>query len=106
MSVLHITDDTFQAEVLEHKGLVLVDFWAPWCAPCRMLGPIFEELGEEMGEKIRIAKVNVDEERSVAQKYGIMSIPTVFLVKDGEVVETMIGVQPKESYLEAIEKHS
>ncbi len=105
MSVVHTTGENFENEVLKSEGLVLVDFWAPWCSPCRMLGPILEELEEEMGEKVKVCKVNVDEEGALAQKYGIMSIPAVFLFKGGEVVETMIGLQPKESFQEAINKH-
>jgi len=105
MSVVHTTGENFENEVLKSESLVLVDFWAPWCSPCRMLGPILEELEEEMGEKVKVCKVNVDEEGALAQKYGIMSIPAVFLFKGGEVVETMIGLQPKESFQEAINKH-
>jgi len=102
---VHITDDDFQKEVLDNKGLVLVDFWAPWCGPCRMLGPVIEELSEEVKEKAKVCKMNVDENIEFPQKYGIMSIPSVLLFKDGELVETMIGLQPKDAYLVAIEKH-
>ena len=105
MSVVQTTGENFENEVLKSEGLVLVDFWAPWCGPCRMLGPILEELEEEMGERVKVCKVNVDEEGALAQKYGIVSIPAVFLFKGGEVVETMIGLQPKESFEEAIKKH-
>ncbi len=105
MSVVQTTGENFENEVLKSEGLVLVDFWAPWCGPCRMLGPILEELEEEMGEKVKVCKVNVDEEGALAQKYGIVSIPAVFLFKGGEVVETMIGLQPKESFEDALKKH-
>lgn len=105
MSVVHVTDENFENEVLKSEGLVLVDFWAPWCGPCRMLGPILEELEKEMGEKIKVCKVNVDEESTLAQKYGIMSIPAVFVFNSGDVVETMIGLQPKESLQETVNKH-
>lgn len=105
MSVVHTTGENFENEVLKSEGLVLVDFWAPWCGPCRMLGPILEELEKEMGEDVKVCKVNVDEEGALAQQYGIMSIPAVFLFKGGEVVETMIGLQPKESFEEALKKH-
>ena len=106
MSVVQTTGENFENEVLKSEGLVLVDFWAPWCGPCRMLGPILEELEKEMGEKVKVCKVNVDEEGGLAQQYGIMSIPAVFLFKGGEVVETMIGLQPKESFEEVLKKHS
>lgn len=105
MSVVQTTGENFENEVLKSEGLVLVDFWAPWCGPCRMLGPILEELEEEMGEKLKVCKVNVDEEGTLAQKYEIMSIPAVFLFKGGEVVETMIGLAPKESFEAALKKH-
>ena len=105
MSEVHVTDSSFKEEVLDQKGLVLVDFWAPWCGPCQMLGPVIAEIGEE-NENVKVTKVNVDEERETGMKYGIMSIPTVMLFKDGEVVESMIGLQPKESFLAVIEKHS
>lgn len=105
MSVIHVTNENFESEVLKNEGLVLVDFWAPWCGPCRMLGPILEDLEKEMGEKVKVCKVNVDEESSIAQQYGIMSIPAVFLFKNGEIAETMIGLQPKESFEEAVKKY-
>jgi len=105
MSVVHVTGENFDSEVLKSKSLVLVDFWAPWCGPCRMLGPILEELEKEMGEKVKVCKVNVDEESALAQQYGIMSIPAVFVFKDGEMVETMIGLQPKESFEEVVKKY-
>lgn len=103
---VHVTDKDFQTEVLDYKGLVLVDFWAPWCGPCMMLGPVIEELAEEVKDKAKVCKMNVDESMEFPQKYGIMSIPTILLFKDGELVETMIGIQPKDAFLMAIEKHS
>lgn len=99
MAHLTLTDSNFQEEIKE--GLVLVDFWAEWCGPCRMLGPIIEELAEEVKD-VKIAKLNVDEAQQTAMKYGVMSIPTVILFKDGQVVETLVGVRPMEAYLEAI----
>lgn len=105
MSLVY-TDDNFQKDVLESKGLVMVDFWAPWCTPCHMLSPVIEEIGEEMKEKVLVGKVNVDENLQTAAKYQVMSIPTVILFKDGEPVEAFIGVQPKEAYVEAIKTHS
>jgi thioredoxin 1 len=97
-----LTDSNFKDEI--SSGLVLVDFWAPWCAPCRMLGPIIEEVADEI-EGVTVGKLNVDENPQTAQEFRIMSIPNVILFKDGEPVETLVGLRPKESYLEAIEAH-
>jgi thioredoxin 1 len=97
-----LTDSNFKDEI--STGLVLVDFWAPWCAPCRMLGPIIEEIAGEV-EGIKIGKLNVDENPVTAGEYKIMSIPNVILFKDGEAVEAIIGLRPKEAYLEAVEKY-
>jgi len=99
---IEINDEDFKKEVLESKGLILVDFWAPWCMPCRMLAPTIEEIAKEMEGKIKVCKMNVDENVQYPQQYGIMSIPTVMLFKDGQAVETMIGLQPKEAYLSKI----
>lgn len=99
-----VSDKDFQQEVLDHEGLVLVDFWAAWCGPCIMLGPIIEELAEELGEKVKVMKLNVDENPQTSMQYQVMSIPTVMLFKDGKPVETMIGVQPKQAYEKAIER--
>ena len=102
---IQVNDDNFQKEVLESEGLVLVDFWAPWCMPCRMLAPTIEEIAEEMDGKVKVCKMNVDESVQYPQQYGIMSIPTVLLFKNGEIVESMIGLQPKEEILKTIQKH-
>ena len=100
----HVTDADFQTEVLDNDKVVLVDFWADWCGPCHMLAPTFEELAEEMDD-VDFMKLNVDENRETAAKYQVMSIPTVIVFKNGEEVERLIGVQPKEAYVQAIEKH-
>jgi len=102
---IQVNDDNFQKEVLESEGLVLVDFWAPWCMPCRMLAPTIEEIANEMEGKVKVCKMNVDESIKYPQQYGIMSIPTVMLFKDGQVVETMIGLQPKEEIVKTIQEH-
>lgn len=103
MSLIHFTDDSFENEVLKYEGVALVDFWAPWCSPCQALGPVIEEISNEYEGKAKVGKVNVDEEREVAQKYMVMSIPTVMVIKNGEVVNTLVGLRPKEDYLDAID---
>ncbi len=103
MSLIHFTDDSFENEVLKYEGVALVDFWAPWCGPCQALGPVIEEISNEYEGKAKVGKVNVDEEREVAEKYMVMSIPTVLVIKNGEVVNTLVGLRPKEDYLDAID---
>lgn len=103
---LATTDATFQADVLDAKGLVLVDFWAAWCMPCQILGPIIEEIAGEMEGKVSVKKLDVDANQATSVKYQVMSIPSVLLFKDGEVIDTFIGVQPKNIYVDAIEKHA
>jgi thioredoxin 1 len=102
MADTKFTDQNFQAEVLESKTPVLVDFWAEWCAPCRIVGPIVEELATEYGEKLKVGKLNVDENQ-IAGKYGIMSIPSLLIFKDGQVVKTMIGSQSKDNFKKEID---
>ena len=107
MPAKETTTDTFQADVLDVKGTpVLVDFWAPWCGPCQMQGPILDELSSSIGGKAKIFKVNVDDNNDLASQYGIMSIPALKVFKDGEVVEEMVGVHDKNALMEVIEKHS
>ena len=98
MNELNITKDTFQKEVLESDKPVIVDFWATWCGPCRMLGPTIAELAEEHPE-IKVCKVNVDDEPDLAQEYGVMSIPFVASFKAGQLHKSSVGVQPKEAIL-------
>lgn len=86
-----INDSQFQNEVLDAKGLVLVDFWAEWCGPCRQLGPVLEEVSKEMGADVKICKMNVDEAPNTAAQYGIRSIPTMFLFKDGKQIDVKVG---------------
>ncbi len=98
MSVLHITKENFQREVLESEKPVLLDFWAAWCGPCRMVGPILEEVAEERPD-IKVCKVNVDDEQELASAYKIMSIPTLMVVKDGKIVSQSAGARPKSDIL-------
>ncbi|MGI6153501.1 MAG: thioredoxin [Christensenellaceae bacterium] len=93
--IKHITQEQFKPEVLDDKGIVLVDFYADWCGPCKMLGPILEEISEEM-DNIKIVKVNVDEAQNLAQEYGVMSIPTVYLFDGGAKMGRFVGVKSKE----------
>lgn len=103
MAIVNATDQTFAAETKE--GVVLVDFWAPWCGPCRMVAPVLEEVDQAMGDKVKIVKVNVDENPETASKFGVMSIPTLLVFKNGELVDKTIGYQPKEALVQLLEKH-
>jgi thioredoxin 1 len=98
------TDQDFEKEVLKSEKPVLVDFWAAWCGPCQMMGPIIDELAEKVKDKYKVGKLNVDENRETASKYGVMSIPTLIIFKDGKNVKQFIGVQNKESLQEELEK--
>ncbi|MCI6535882.1 MAG: thioredoxin [Parabacteroides sp.] len=95
MAELKITRENFENEVMKSNIPVLIDFWAPWCGPCRMMGPIIEQLAEEYEGKAKVGKVNVDEEGELSQAFGVMSIPTIVLVKDGKVVRQAVGARPK-----------
>jgi len=104
MAIVDVSDQNFTQETAE--GLVLVDFWAPWCGPCKMIAPVLEELDGELGDKVKIAKLNVDDNQETAGKYGVMSIPTLLLMKDGNVVDQVVGFQPKEALAELVNKHA
>lgn len=95
MAELRITRENFENEVMKSNIPVLIDFWAPWCGPCQMMGPIIEQLAEEYEGKAKVGKVNVDEEGELSQAFGVMSIPTIVLVKDGKVVKQAVGARPK-----------
>ncbi len=94
-NIVYLTDETFKTEVLGGTGVTVVDFWAPWCGPCRMIGPVLEELANEYDGKLKVGKVNVDEHQDAARQYGIASIPTLLLFKDGQLVDRAIGAMPK-----------
>ncbi|HEX3870998.1 MAG TPA: thioredoxin [Pirellulales bacterium] len=94
-NVVEITDQNFQSEVLSSSDPVLVDFWAPWCGPCRMIAPMVEELAGEYKGSVKIGKINIDDNPSAANNFGVSSIPTIMIFKSGEVVERFVGVQPK-----------
>ena len=104
-AALHLTDKNFEEEVLKSSIPVLVDFWAEWCAPCRVLAPIVEELAGELQGKMKVAKLNVDEAQDLAGEYEVMSIPTILIFKNGEPVEQMVGVMPKAQLLAKIQPH-
>lgn len=104
MGVLHFTDESFEEEVLKYEGVVLVDFWAPWCGPCMALAPTIENVANQFDGKAKVGKVNVDEESGLAEKYMIMSIPSILVFKDGQVVDTLVGLRPITDYSEAVER--
>ncbi|MBQ9045758.1 MAG: thioredoxin [Oscillospiraceae bacterium] len=100
-----VTQDNFMTEVLEADKPVLVDFWAVWCGPCKMLSPVVDQIAEE-NDDIKVCKIDVDEEGALAQQFGIMSIPSLLVFKGGEVVERSVGVQPKDAVLAMVKKHA
>jgi thioredoxin 1 len=102
-NITDVTDNNFQAEVLEHEKPVLVDFWAPWCGPCRVIAPSLEEIAEEQADSLRIVKLNVDENQQTAAQYGVMSIPTLIVFKNGEAAKTIVGALPKKRLVQELE---
>lgn len=101
MSVLELTQNNFDTEISNSDKPVLVDFWAPWCGPCRMLSPVVDEIAEEEST-IKVCKVNIDEQPELAEKYGVMTIPTLLIIKDGEIVNRSVGAKPKKAILDLI----
>lgn len=96
----HLTDDQFEATIAQAKGPILVDFWAEWCGPCKQLSPILDDVSKEMGDKVTVAKVNIDDNPESPQKYGVRGIPTLILFKDGKPVATKVGSMPKSQLLD------
>jgi len=100
-----VTDQDFEERVLKSEEPVLVDFWAEWCVPCHMVSPVVEEIGQEKGESLRVAKLNIDENPEFTRRYGVMSIPTLMLFKDGEEKARVVGARGKEALLREIDPH-
>lgn len=104
MAIQNATDETFEQET--RNGLVIADLGAPWCGPCKMIAPVLEEIDQEQGDQMKIVKVDVDQNMETAQKYGVMSVPTLLFFKDGELVDQAVGFKPKEEILTIAQKHA
>lgn len=103
MSALNLTKHNFEQEVLSSGKTVLIDFWAPWCGPCRMVSPVVDEIAQEAAERVKVGKINIDEQPELAQQFGVMSIPTLMVVKSGKVVSSAVGAKPKHMILRMLE---
>jgi thioredoxin 1 len=103
MAISNVTDTNFSSET--SSGVVLADFWAPWCGPCKMIAPVLEELDGDLGDKVKIVKLDVDDNQETAAQFGVMSIPTLIVFKDGQQVEKVLGFQPKEALENLLKKH-
>ena len=104
-NAIDITDSTFENEVLKSDSITVVDFWAPWCGPCRKMGPVLDEIAEDFGGKVRVVKINTDENLKTAKEYQISGLPSIIIFKNGEAKETLVGLMPKSSIVSNIEKH-
>lgn len=102
MSILNLEEKNFEEEVLKAEGKVLIDFYADWCGPCKMMSPIIDEIAEEVQGKLKVGKVNIDENPELAMKYGVMSIPTIMIFENGEALKTFVGVTAKQDILNEI----
>ncbi|QBG36223.1 thioredoxin TrxA [Litorilituus sediminis] len=103
--IVQLTDDGFEADVLQASGLVLVDFWAEWCGPCKMIAPVLDDIATEYDGKVTVGKLNIDENSATPPKYGVRGIPTLLLFKDGEMVDTKVGALSKTQLKEFLDKH-
>ena len=102
MNITELNNENFEKEVLQSEKTVLIDFWASWCGPCRMMSPVVDNIAETMGEQVKVCKVNIDENQELAEKYQVMTIPTFLVIKNGKETARTIGVQPKEDILKLI----
>ncbi len=104
-NAIDVNDSTFEQEVVNSGGLTIVDFWAPWCGPCRKLGPVLDEVSQEFDGKVKVVKLNTDENLKTAKDYSVSGLPTLLLFKDGKAVERLVGLMPKTTIVSNIEKH-
>lgn len=102
--ILHVTDDSFETDILKADKPVLIDFWATWCGPCRALGPIIEEIADRFKDQVKVGKINIDDNPKVTAQYGVMSIPTLLLFKEGKPLDRLVGLVPRERLEEFIKK--
>lgn len=104
-NAIDVNDSTFEQEVVNASGVTIVDFWAPWCGPCRKLGPVLDEVSQEFDGKVKVVKLNTDENLKTAKEYSVSGLPTLLMFKDGKAVERLVGLMPKTTIVSNIEKH-